>query len=348
MRSESWSEGLCTNDTFRALRAFGPRPLGWQGPAGAASGRGDRVPSRWRFVAAKRASRGRGPLVAGGGARPGPGSDTEQAGAPGAASLRPATAWSPARWAPPRRSRAGSARLRGAAHHGRDREDPARLLLSGVAGGSSRCLPFWRCSQLRDRPDSPAGGHTCCGDPANPYGALLPWPARPQAAMAGARPLRSVGPRVCGRARWRPEVGRSGRQLLTFMPPRSPIAAASPRLWPPPWLAAAWAAEPSCRPPRPPPARRDRRQAGSPASAGRDAGRGRLLPDLRGTAVPQGGLRHQCPRATASTAPPPTWSARWRGGWSPASRRSIRSWPGSTTTRPSPAGGSSRARQASN
>jgi ATP-dependent helicase Lhr and Lhr-like helicase len=57
-------------------------------------------------------------------------------------------------------------------------------------------------------------------DPANPYGAALPWPER-----EGARPQRAAGAQVILRdghlAAW---LGRAGRNLLTFLPESEPEA----------------------------------------------------------------------------------------------------------------------------
>ncbi|HVY49149.1 MAG TPA: hypothetical protein VHB21_24835, partial [Minicystis sp.] len=59
-------------------------------------------------------------------------------------------------------------------------------------------------------------------DPANPYGAALPWPERAGAAD-GARPQRAAGAHVI---LWGGELvgyaGRSDKSLLTFLPEQEP------------------------------------------------------------------------------------------------------------------------------
>jgi ATP-dependent Lhr-like helicase len=53
-------------------------------------------------------------------------------------------------------------------------------------------------------------------DPANPYGAALPWPSREEGE---ARPQRAAGSRVIlFRGALIAYLGRTGRQLLTFLP----------------------------------------------------------------------------------------------------------------------------------
>ena len=79
--------------------------------------------------------------------------------------------------------------------------------------------------RLRDHRDKlPQRSETCqvlaATDPANPYGAGLPWPGR---ELAGTRPQRSAGAHVVlfhGRV-----IGylhRTGKQLLTFLPSEEP------------------------------------------------------------------------------------------------------------------------------
>jgi len=71
-----------------------------------------------------------------------------------------------------------------------------------------------RLRTVRDRPDEPRPVVLASADPANPYGAALPWPDRPE----GRRPMRSAGSvvvLVAGRlAGW---LGRGEEQLLTFI-----------------------------------------------------------------------------------------------------------------------------------
>ena len=96
---------------------------------------------------------------------------------------------------------------------------------------------------LRQRPDAPETVTLLSVDPANPYGALLPWPSA-RLRMVGARvpvvrmetgimtgtgghgrrgPLRAVGTHVVlvdgALVAW---VGRNGRQLHTFLPADEP------------------------------------------------------------------------------------------------------------------------------
>ena len=71
-----------------------------------------------------------------------------------------------------------------------------------------------RLRSVRERPDEPHGVVLAAADPANPYGAALPWPERPE----GRKPMRTAGALVAlvdGRlAAW---LGRGEEQLLTFV-----------------------------------------------------------------------------------------------------------------------------------
>ncbi|MBP7149889.1 MAG: DEAD/DEAH box helicase, partial [Acidobacteria bacterium] len=86
-----------------------------------------------------------------------------------------------------------------------------------------------RLRELREAPEQPEALVLAAADPANPYGAALPWPERD-----GARPQRAAGAQVVlvgGRlAAW---AGRTERNLLTFLPgdepERSRVAAAISR-----------------------------------------------------------------------------------------------------------------------
>ncbi len=74
--------------------------------------------------------------------------------------------------------------------------------------------------RLRHLPDLPEIVTLAATDPANPYGALLRWPAERDSAAEGLRrPARAVGARVVlaggALAAW---LGRGGRQLLTWFP----------------------------------------------------------------------------------------------------------------------------------
>ena len=66
-------------------------------------------------------------------------------------------------------------------------------------------------------------------DPANPYGAALPWPA-PAASEPAARPQRAAGAQVVTRAgellAW---IGRTETNLLSFLPPDEPARGAAAR-----------------------------------------------------------------------------------------------------------------------
>jgi ATP-dependent Lhr-like helicase len=71
-----------------------------------------------------------------------------------------------------------------------------------------------RLRSARERPDEPAAVVLAATDPANPYGAALPWPERAE----GRKPMRTSGALVIlvdGRlAGW---LGRGEEQLLTFV-----------------------------------------------------------------------------------------------------------------------------------
>ena len=155
--------------------------------------------------------------------------------------------------------------------------------VSGVAAMQFALPPVLEMLRnLRERPEAPEVVTLLSVDPANPYGALLPWPGSAGGGDGRRSPLRPVGTHVVlvdgALAAW---VGRGGRQLLTFLPAEEPDRSRVARA-----LAAALArlagAAIAGRTARSPPARRDRRQARGPASAGRDAGGGRLLPTYEG------------------------------------------------------------------
>jgi ATP-dependent Lhr-like helicase len=71
-----------------------------------------------------------------------------------------------------------------------------------------------RLRVVRERPEEPHAVVLAATDPANPYGAALPWPERPE----GRKPMRMAGALVVlvdGRlAGW---LGRGEEQLLTFI-----------------------------------------------------------------------------------------------------------------------------------
>ena len=72
---------------------------------------------------------------------------------------------------------------------------------------------------LRDEPPTPEVVRLAAADPANPYGAILPWPAR----EAGRGPSRTVGASVIlvdgALAAW---VARGGRQVTVYLPEDEP------------------------------------------------------------------------------------------------------------------------------
>jgi len=87
---------------------------------------------------------------------------------------------------------------------------------------------------LREPPERPEVVVLAATDPANPYGALLDWPAAPPSPGAagaepaaggkeGRRPMRAVGAQVVlvdgALAAW---ASRGGRQLLAWLPPGEP------------------------------------------------------------------------------------------------------------------------------
>jgi ATP-dependent Lhr-like helicase len=75
-----------------------------------------------------------------------------------------------------------------------------------------------RLRALRSEPDEPRNIILAATDPANPYGAALPWPER-----EGARPGRAAGAQVILHnghlAAW---IGRTEKTLLTFLPEAEP------------------------------------------------------------------------------------------------------------------------------
>jgi ATP-dependent Lhr-like helicase len=79
-----------------------------------------------------------------------------------------------------------------------------------------------RLRSLREPPEEPQTVMLSSTDPANPYGAALPWPSRGDAAPE-SRPQRAAGAHVvlyggelCG------YLARGDRALLTFLPPDEP------------------------------------------------------------------------------------------------------------------------------
>ena len=88
---------------------------------------------------------------------------------------------------------------------------------------------------LRDEPDEPQAVLLAATDPANPYGAVLRWPA--SASESGSRgPTRSVGARVVlVNGTLAAYVGKADRLFLSFLPEEEPArgiaARAAARLW---------------------------------------------------------------------------------------------------------------------
>jgi ATP-dependent Lhr-like helicase len=96
---------------------------------------------------------------------------------------------------------------------------------SGV-GATQFALPaaLDRLRSLRDDPEEPEAVALAATDPANPYGAILRWPAPDTSMPAGTRgATRSVGAQVVlvngALGSW---VGRLGRQVLSYLPESEP------------------------------------------------------------------------------------------------------------------------------
>jgi ATP-dependent Lhr-like helicase len=79
-----------------------------------------------------------------------------------------------------------------------------------------------RLRALRDPPEEPETAVLAATDPANPYGAMVPWPSR-GADGEGARPQRAAGAHVVlvggELTAW---IGRGEQNLLTFLPAEEP------------------------------------------------------------------------------------------------------------------------------
>ena len=80
-----------------------------------------------------------------------------------------------------------------------------------------------RLRALREAPDEPATAVLAATDPANPYGSILPWPAREGDGAEGSRPQRAAGAHVVlvsgELAAW---LGRGEQNLVTFLPREEP------------------------------------------------------------------------------------------------------------------------------
>ena len=90
---------------------------------------------------------------------------------------------------------------------------------------------------VREEPDTPEAVYLAATDPANPYGAILKWPAcgteagvEPGPGPAGRGPTRSVGAGVIlVDGRLAAYVGRADRQFLTYLPEDEPSRSATAR-----------------------------------------------------------------------------------------------------------------------
>jgi ATP-dependent Lhr-like helicase len=207
--------GLVTNDSLHALRAF-VRPLGRERRARtrqAFRSRRTTPPSaegRWELVAART---GRAP------------SDTEWGTAVAQQLLN--------RYGIVTREVAVAESLPGG-FSGiytvlRTMEERGRIrrgfFVSGVAA-TQFALPaaLEMLRSLREDPEEPEVVHLAATDPANPFGALLPWPD-PDTPMAAASrgPTRSVGASVVMvNGRLACYIGRQGRQVLSYLPSDEP------------------------------------------------------------------------------------------------------------------------------
>ncbi len=79
---------------------------------------------------------------------------------------------------------------------------------------------------LRDRPDEPEIAVLAATDPANPYGATLRWPRKESAADASRGPTRSVGATVIlVDGALVAYLARGDRQLTTYLPEAEPVRA---------------------------------------------------------------------------------------------------------------------------
>jgi ATP-dependent helicase Lhr and Lhr-like helicase len=220
-----WSlvwRGQVTNDTFQALRAYTA-----SAPARHERGRraAPRIPAGYRSrLAAPPAAGGRWTLVEArvraGGARPSP------------------TEWSAAvaqqlllRYGLVTREVAGAEGLPGGFSAVYDvfrhLEEGGRIRRGYFVGGvgamqfaQPAVLDLLR--SLRDAPEDPEVVAIAATDPANPWGALLPWPASDGAAER-KRPARAVGAQVVlvngELAAW---IARGGRQVLAWLPEHEP------------------------------------------------------------------------------------------------------------------------------
>jgi ATP-dependent Lhr-like helicase len=230
--SLAW-KGLVTNDTFRALRAYAREPAG----KGSTRRGRDRMPSlglptggfrsrrmapasaegRWSLVSTSRGAAVRDVAA-----------DTARAAALARQLL--------ARYGLVTREVGAAEEIPGgfsAVYEVlRTMEETGKIrrgyFVAGVAAMQFALPPVLDMLRaLRDRPEQPEVVTLLAADPANPYGALLPWPepATPSKVEAGRRraTTRAVGSHVVlvdgALAAW---VGRGGRQAFTFLPEEDP------------------------------------------------------------------------------------------------------------------------------
>lgn len=218
--------GVATNDSFRALRAFTQPPERRRR-------RPDPAPFRSRRLTPPRAE-GRWSLVP----------------RPPAAGKRTATAWA-SDMATQLLTRHGIVTREVVAVENlpggfsaiyqvlKAMEDAGRVrrgYFVGGLGAAQFALPgaVDLLRSLRDEPEEPQAVLLAATDPANPYGAVLRWPAA--SSESGRGPTRSVGARVVlVNGMLAAYVGKADRLFLSFLPgeepARSTVARAVARLW---------------------------------------------------------------------------------------------------------------------
>ena len=222
-------QGLVTNDTFHALRAFTRA----RAPRRRMKMRRDDVSSFRSRRLAPPSAEGRWALVP-------RGRDTAAPGRSKAASTADSTKWAAAmtqqllarhgvltREAVAGESIAGGFGLiypvlKGLEDNGRIRRGYFVAGLGATQFAMPGALDLLR--SLRDLPDEPEVAVLAATDPANPYGATLRWPAfDDSAAKAGRGPTRSVGATVIlVNGALAAYLARGDRQLLTFLPDSEP------------------------------------------------------------------------------------------------------------------------------
>jgi ATP-dependent helicase Lhr and Lhr-like helicase len=117
--------------------------------------------------------------------------------------------------------------LPGAEERLRALREPARDLAQTALPAATRSLQGGEGNALR-RPPEPGTAVLAATDPANPYGATLPWPERQ--GDEGARPQRSAGAQVVlHEGRLLAALLRGEHQLVTFLPQEEPERSRSAR-----------------------------------------------------------------------------------------------------------------------